>query len=91
MLVASLAMFNYIYINSTASPFCWSYWFVGYNAFLYVAGVLLSYFMYITFSVVEPNVADDMKTKTDEALSAAGRLDTTTTGNIGSKTINIEG
>lgn len=91
MIVAFLAMLNYIYINSTASPSCWPGWFVVYNAALYVAGVLLSYFMYITFSVVEPTAADDMKLKTDAAISAAGSLGATTTGNIGPKQINLEG
>lgn len=91
MIVAFLAMLNYIYINSTVSPSCWPGWFVVYNAALYIVGVLLSYFMYITFSVVEPTAADDMKLKTDAAISAAGSLSATNTGSIGSKQINLEG
>ncbi|WP_186116277.1 hypothetical protein [Burkholderia gladioli] len=91
MIVAFLAMLNYIYINSTVSPACWPHWFVAYNTFLYVAGVLLSYFMYITFSVVEPTAADDMKSKTDAAIDAASSLGATTAANIGEKKINLEG
>ena len=91
MIVAFLAMLNYIYINSTASPTSWPDWFVAYNFLLYVAGVLLSYFMYITFSVVEPSVADEMKSKTDAAISAASQMDSTTAASIGQKKINLEG
>jgi hypothetical protein len=91
MIVAFLAMLNYIYINSTASPARWPDWFVYYNTILYIAGVLLSYFMYITFSVVEPSVGDDMKSKTEAAISAASQMDSTTEASIGEKKINLEG
>ncbi|MCX2864180.1 hypothetical protein OOZ63_20330 [Paucibacter sp. PLA-PC-4] len=91
MIVAFLAMLNYIYINSTTSPTSWPDWFVYYNTILYIAGVLLSYFMYITFSVVEPSVAEDMKSKTDAAISAANEMDSTIAASIGEKKINLEG
>jgi hypothetical protein len=91
MIVAFLAMLNYIYINSAASPASWSCYFVVYNFFLYIAGVLLSYFMYITFSVVEPNVGDHMKSEMNAAISGASQMGSTTAASIGQKKINIEG
>lgn len=91
MIVAFLAMLNYIYINSTASPSCWPDWFVAYNLFLYVAGVALSYFMYITFSVVEPNVGEAVKSNTTAAVNAANEMGSTTVAKIGQKNINLEG
>lgn len=91
MIIAFLAMLNYIYINSSMSPLRWSNFFMLYNVLLYVAGLALSYFMYITFSVIEPSVADEMKSKTDAAINAANQMDSTTTASIGQKKINLEG
>lgn len=91
MLVAFLAMLNYIYINSFAAPQCWSPWFVSYNFALYILGVGLSYSMYITFSVVETSAAEDMKEKNDAAIEAADNMDETTTANIGPTKVNLEG
>ena len=89
MLVAFLAMLNYIYINSTESPECWPRWFVVYNLALYLMGIFLSYMMYITFSVVEKSAAEDIKNKTDAALSAANNMQSTTAGTIGDKKISL--
>jgi cytochrome bd-type quinol oxidase subunit 2 len=89
MLVAFLAMLNYIYINSNSSPSCWSIGFTIYNVFLYVIGVFLSYLMYITFSVVEPTAADDMKSKTEAAVDAANSIAATDVANISDKKINL--
>lgn len=91
MSVAFLAMLNYIYINSFASPQCWNNWFIFYNVLLYILGVGLSYSMYITFSVVETSVAEDMKLKTDAAIEAAKNMDDTTAASIGARTVNLEG
>lgn len=89
MLVAFLAMLNYIYINSSESPDCWPGWFVAYNLALYLMGVFLSYWMYITFSVVEKSAAEDIKDKTDAALSAASNMQSTTATTIGDKKISL--
>jgi hypothetical protein len=91
MLIGFLAMLNYIYINSAAAPVYWSRTFAAYNVLLYIAGVSLSYCMYITFSVVEKSAADDMKAKTAAAIDAADHLSSTNVGNVGSKKINLEG
>jgi hypothetical protein len=91
MIIAFLAMLNYIFINSAQSPHCWSLIFVMYNTFLYVSGVLLSYLMYITFSVVEKSAAGDLKDKTATAIDTAQNLPVTDVGNIGNKSINITG
>lgn len=89
MLVAFLAMLNYIYINNVESPGCWSRGFVAYNLALYVFGSFLSYMMYITFSVVEKSAAEDIKSKTDAALKDANSMPTTNVGSIGEKNIKI--
>jgi len=89
MLVAFLAMLNYIYINSTESPKCWPEWFVVYNFVLYLMGAFLSYWMYITFSVVEKTAAEDAKDKTEAALSAAIGMQSTTAATIGDKKISL--
>lgn len=91
MVVAFLAMLNYIYINSAPPSSCWSTGFVLYNFALYFAGVFLSYSMYITFSVVEPNVAQDMKDKTDAARDAALSLQDTNVASVGKKPLNVGG
>lgn len=91
MVVAFLAMLNYIYINSAPPSLCWSTGFVMYNFALYFAGVFLSYSMYITFSVVEPNVAQDMKNKTDAAIDAAKSLQETNVASVGQKPLNVGG
>ncbi|MDO6387903.1 hypothetical protein [Uliginosibacterium sp. 31-12] len=89
MLVAFLAMINYIYINSAESPKFWSMWFVFYNAALYFAGAFLSYAMYITFSVVEKTASEDAKDKTEAALSAASGMLSTNSATIGDKKISL--
>lgn len=91
MVVAFLAMLNYIYINSTPPNLCWSTGFILYNIALYAVGVFLSYSMYITFSVVESTVAQDMKDKTDAALDAANSLQATNVASVGQQPLNIEG
>lgn len=91
MIVAFLAMLNYIYINSVNTQYCWPDWFVNYNIGLYVFGVLLSYWMYSTFSVVEMTAASYMRGRTDSVLATANDLQSMETGKIGNKTLNLEG
>lgn len=89
MSIAFLAMVNYIYINSVQSPAFWPDWFVVYNLLLYVTGIILSYFMYITFSVVETSVSDVRKERTETAQSTAKNIQETKETVIGDKKINL--
>ena len=89
MLIAFLAMVNYIFINSKPSTYTWENAFVWYNLILYLAGIAVSYCMYITFSVVEISAPDANRQNREQQVKDAQNLSVTTHAKIGNQHINL--
>lgn len=89
MLIAFLAMVNYIFINDKPLDYYWSCAFAIYNIALYVSGIAISYSMYITFSVVEVSAKEANDIQRENQINAAQAVATTTRAVIGNRQINL--
>ncbi|HBO2700913.1 hypothetical protein [Pseudomonas aeruginosa] len=87
LVVAFLAMLNYIYI--TTSNIDWTFYFITYNIALYVFGIYISYKISLTFSAVEESAAHRESRNTAETQKRASSLQSVDSAIIGDSEIKL--
>ncbi|HHQ2485630.1 TPA: hypothetical protein ACSPJY_004289, partial [Pseudomonas aeruginosa] len=87
LVVAFLAMLNYIYI--TTSSIVWTLYFTIYNISLYVFGIYISYKIYLTFSAAEESAAKHESRNTADTQKRASILQSVDSAKIGDSEIKL--
>lgn len=87
LVIAFLAMLNYIYITTTNVE--WTSYFIVYNISLYVFGIYISYKMHLTFSAVEESAAKHESKNTADTQKRAIALQSVDSAKIGDSKIKL--
>lgn len=87
LVIAFLAMLNYIYITTNSVE--WTSYFIAYNIFLYVFGIYISYKMHLTFSAAEEPVAKHESKNTADTQKRAITLQSVESAKIGDSEIQL--
>ncbi|MXS19116.1 hypothetical protein [Pseudomonas oryzihabitans] len=87
LVIAFLAMLNYIYITTTNVE--WTSYFIVYNISLYVFGIYISYKMHLTFSAVEESAAKHESKNTADTQKRAIALQSVDSAKIGDSEIKL--
>ncbi|AXL82871.1 TPA: hypothetical protein L5597_002196 [Pseudomonas aeruginosa] len=88
LVIAFLAMLNYIYITTTNNVE-WTSYFIVYNIFLYVFGIYISYKMHLTFSAAEESAAKHESKNTADTQKRAITLQSVESAKIGGSEIKL--